>query len=97
MIEIIQQPPQHDVLVDARGLACPIPLLKARLEIKRMETGQVLLVMSTDAGTQRDFRTFAGSSSHEVLQEESGEGEFRFWLRIGTLEAQRSEPREYLL
>jgi len=74
---------QADAEVDARGMACPIPLLKARLEIKRLEVGQVLLVISTDAGTRRDFRSFASTANHELVLEEEESGVYRFWLRIG--------------
>ena len=97
MTEQCAQHLEPDVLVDAKGFACPIPLLKARLEIKRMGIGQVLLVKSTDVGTQRDFRSFAASSNHEVLQEKAGDGEFWFWLRIGTLKARPEEPSTFIL
>ncbi|MGP0171336.1 sulfurtransferase TusA family protein [Pseudomonas sp. NCHU5208] len=88
---------QHDVLVDAKGMACPIPLLMARLQIKRMETGQVLLVEATDVGTQRDFRSFAASANHEVIRETAADGEFRFWLRIRTLKTEAVEPDQFQL
>lgn len=49
----------HDVELDASGLNCPLPLLKAKMELNRMASGAVLKVIATDAGSQRDFRTFA--------------------------------------
>ncbi|HAC66414.1 MAG TPA: response regulator SirA, partial [Pseudomonas sp.] len=45
--------------LDASGLSCPMPLLKAKLELNRLSSGDVLAVVATDAGSQRDFRTFA--------------------------------------
>lgn len=83
-----QQPGQTfalavDTELDARGFPCPIPLLKTRLEVNRMDVGQILKVVSTDAGTKRDFRTFASQTPHEVVHEEEEGGEFSFWLRVG--------------
>ena len=46
---------QFDVEVDARGLACPLPLLRAKLALNDMAVGHVLKVLATDAGSQRDF------------------------------------------
>jgi TusA-related sulfurtransferase len=48
-----------------------------------MDVGQILKVISTDAGTKRDFRTFASQTPHEVVHEEEEGGEFSFWLRVG--------------
>lgn len=71
-----------DVTVDARGLQCPIPILKARLECNRMTEGQVLQVLSTDAGSKRDFKTFAQQTGHDLIGEAEEGGVFGFWLRI---------------
>lgn len=72
-----------DVELDACGFPCPIPLLKTRLEVNRMDAGQVLKVISSDAGTKRDFRTFVSQSAHELVREEEEGGVYSFWLRIG--------------
>lgn len=71
-----------DLVVDARGLQCPIPILKARLECNRMSEGQVLQVLSTDAGSKRDFKTFAEQTGHELIGAAEEDGVFGFWLRI---------------
>ena len=71
----------HDALVDASGLNCPLPLLKAKLELNRLVSGQTLKVIATDAGSQRDFRTFARLAGHELLREEDDAGTYRYWLR----------------
>ena len=71
----------HDVELDACGLRCPMPLLKAKLELNKMGSGAVLKIMATDAGSQRDFRAFAHLAGHALLHEEV-EGEvYRYWLR----------------
>ena len=73
--------PAHDAELDASGLNCPLPLLKAKLELNRLPSGAVLKVIATDAGSQRDFRAFARLAGHELLREEEAEGCFRYWLR----------------
>jgi tRNA 2-thiouridine synthesizing protein A len=70
-----------DAQLDARGLNCPLPLLKAKLELNRLASGAVLKVEATDAGSQRDFRAFATLAGHSLLREEVDNGVYRYWLR----------------
>ncbi|WP_069863696.1 sulfurtransferase TusA family protein [Pseudomonas citronellolis] len=70
-----------DAELDASGLNCPLPLLKAKLELNRLASGQVLKVTATDAGSQRDFRAFAQLAGHQLLCEEVEDGLYRYWLR----------------
>ncbi|WP_181295302.1 sulfurtransferase TusA family protein [Pseudomonas sp. Q2-TVG4-2] len=70
-----------DAELDAVGLECPMPLLKAKLELNRLASGQVLKVTATDPGSQRDFRSFAKLAGHTLLREEADEGLYRYWLR----------------
>ncbi|MBP1128315.1 MULTISPECIES: sulfurtransferase TusA family protein [Pseudomonas] len=70
-----------DAELDASGLNCPLPLLKAKLELNRMTSGAVLKVTATDAGSQRDFRTFAKLAGHTLEREEDEAGVYRYWLR----------------
>lgn len=72
-----------DAQVDATGMSCPLPLLKAKLELNRMQRGGVLKVEATDAGSQRDFRAFASLAGHTLLREEVDGGVYRYWLRKG--------------
>ncbi|ROO02086.1 response regulator SirA [Pseudomonas moraviensis] len=71
----------HDVELDASGLNCPLPLLKAKMELNKLPSGAVLKVIATDAGSQRDFRTFAKLAGHELLREEDEAGIYRYWLK----------------
>ena len=71
----------HDVELDASGLNCPLPLLKAKMELNELQSGAVLKVIATDAGSQRDFRTFAKLAGHALLREEDGAGIYRYWLK----------------
>lgn len=70
-----------DAEVDASGLNCPLPLLKAKMELNRLAPGAVLKVLCTDAGSQRDFRTFAKLAGHALLQEKVEAGVYTYWLQ----------------
>lgn len=74
---------QPDQTVDARGLACPLPLLRAKVALNAMETGQLLYLTATDAGSQRDITRFAELAGHALLGAEERGGEFHYWLRKG--------------
>ena len=71
----------HEALVDASGLSCPLPLLKAKLALNGLASGQTLKVIATDAGSQRDFRTLARLTGQTLLHEEEDAGTYRYWLR----------------
>jgi len=73
--------PACDCELDAVGLDCPMPLLKAKLELNRLASGQVLKVTASDPGSQRDFRSFARLAGHALLHEEVVDGLYRYWLR----------------
>ena len=57
-----------DRQVDACGLHCPLPLLKARQALRELSAGETLLVAATDAGSWRDFSAFAEQSGHILLE-----------------------------
>ncbi len=54
--------------VDARGLACPLPLLKAKQALNQLSTGEQLIVLATDEGSVRDFKTFSELSGNLLLE-----------------------------
>ncbi|WP_008292402.1 sulfurtransferase TusA family protein [Congregibacter litoralis] len=70
-----------DARVDARGLRCPMPLLMAKRGLNALEVGQTLHLLSTDAGSRRDFEVFARQSGHEIVQTLDVDDEFHFVLR----------------
>jgi len=74
-------PDKCDAELDASGLSCPLPLLKAKLELNRLASGAVLKVLATDAGSQRDFRTFAKLAGHTLLHEAMDQGVYTYWLK----------------
>ncbi|MDC6382049.1 sulfurtransferase TusA family protein [Pseudomonas graminis] len=81
MSDAVGHPATCDAELDASGLNCPLPLLKAKMELNRLASGTVLKVTATDAGSQRDFRTFAKLAGHVLLHEENADGIYRYWLR----------------
>jgi tRNA 2-thiouridine synthesizing protein A len=70
-----------DYSLDARGLECPMPLLKAKQALNRLEPGQILSVTATDSGSVRDFRTFTELSGHELLESDEHMGVYRYLIR----------------
>lgn len=70
-----------DAVLDATGLACPLPLLKAKQALYGLAGGQLLEVHATDAGSWRDMASFAEHSAH-VLEDRCQVGEvYYYWLR----------------
>jgi TusA-related sulfurtransferase len=67
--------------VDARGLNCPLPILKAKKALAEMASGEVLKVVATDPGSVRDFQAFARQTGNQLLEQQSGETEFVHYLR----------------
>lgn len=72
---------EFDCEVDARGLNCPLPILRAKKALAGLQSGQVLKIVSTDPGSQRDFEAFASQTGNALLRAEMGVGEWIFYLR----------------
>jgi TusA-related sulfurtransferase len=67
--------------LDARGLNCPLPILKAKKALAEMASGEVLRIVSTDPGSMRDFQAFARQTGNELVEQTSNEREFVHLLR----------------
>ena len=67
--------------LDARGLNCPLPILKAKKALAEMETGQVLRIVATDSGSVRDFQAFAKQTGNALLSHTQNGLEFTFLMR----------------
>lgn len=67
--------------VDATGLACPMPLLKAKRALNGLHSGEQLRVLATDSGSVRDFQVFAEQSGHALLASEEVDGVYRYLLQ----------------
>jgi tRNA 2-thiouridine synthesizing protein A len=70
-----------DIFLDAVGLDCPLPLLKAKQALNRMTCGEVLEVLATDVGSVRDFEVFAKQSGHALLLSEDKAGTYRYLFK----------------
>ena len=67
--------------LDASGLTCPMPLLKAKQALNRLPAGALLRVIATDPGSVRDFEVFARQSGHELIESKRAATRFEFLLR----------------
>jgi len=71
----------HDFELDARGLNCPLPILRTKKVLNGMSPGQSLKILATDPGSVRDFQAFARQTGHELVAASASGGEFHFLLR----------------
>ena len=72
---------EDDVLLDVKGLICPMPLLKAKRALNAMEIGQTLRILATDDTSQQDFITFSEQSGHQLISSSVSEGVYNHLLR----------------
>ncbi len=70
-----------DQEVDARGLSCPLPILRAKKALNRLASGQILKIMATDPGSVKDFEAFANQTGNELLDSSTQDQEFHFRLK----------------
>ena len=70
-----------DQELDARGLNCPLPILRAKKTLNAMTRGQILKIMATDPGSVKDFEAFAKQTGNALLDSSEVEGEFHFTLK----------------
>ncbi len=70
-----------DKELDARGLNCPLPILRAKKALGEVGAGQVLKIVSTDPGSVKDFAAFAKQTGNELLSTAEAGGEFTFFMK----------------
>ncbi|CAG4885261.1 Sulfur carrier protein TusA [Georgfuchsia toluolica] len=70
-----------DLEVDARGLACPLPILRTKKALATMQTGQVLRIVATDPGSVKDFEAFSQQTGNELLGQTQKDKEFEFFMK----------------
>lgn len=71
-----------DTLLDATGLKCPIPVLKARKAVKSMADGDRLEILATDPGAVADFDAFCRTGGHDLIERSQDDDVYRFLIRI---------------
>ena len=67
-----------DKILDAKGLACPMPIVKTKKAMNELESGQVLEVLATDKGAKSDLTAWAKSGGHELLDHKEENNVFTF-------------------
>ena len=72
---------RFDAELDARGLNCPLPIVRAKKMIAPMEVGQVLKILATDPGSVKDFDAFCKQTGNELVSSSEGDGEYEFLIR----------------
>jgi len=70
-----------DKELDARGLNCPLPILRAKKALTDMQSGQVLKIVATDPGSVKDFQAFSKQTGNELLQHGEAQKEFTFYMK----------------
>lgn len=70
-----------DLEFDARGMRCPMPVIKARKYLDQLKTGQILLILADDPGAKKDFPAFCSQTGHELIASQEENGVFKFYIR----------------
>jgi len=70
-----------DQVLDAKGLNCPLPILKAKKALKSLESGQTLEVVSTDPGSVADFGAFCRTTGNELMEQSEAGGVYTYLIR----------------
>lgn len=70
-----------DQVLDAKGLSCPLPILKTKKAVDALTKDQVLKVETTDPGSKNDMASWAKRTGNEVMKVEEGSGTFTFYIK----------------
>ena len=70
-----------DKELDARGLNCPLPILRTKKALAELQSGQVLKVMATDPGSVKDMQAFSKQTGNELLSSAEANGEYQFFMK----------------
>ncbi|WP_078549448.1 sulfurtransferase TusA family protein [Litchfieldia alkalitelluris] len=70
-------------VLDAKGLACPMPIVKTRKAMNELESGEVLEIHATDKGAKNDLTAWAKSGGHEFIKHEEESDVLKFWIKKG--------------
>lgn len=71
----------YDKELDASGLNCPLPILRAKKTLNEMDSGQVLRIVATDPGSVKDFDSFTKQTGHELLESTEEGGKYMFLIK----------------
>ncbi|CAG7607693.1 Sulfur carrier protein TusA [Paenibacillus solanacearum] len=71
------------LIVDAKGLACPMPIVKAKKGMDTLASGQLMELHTTDKGSMNDFQTWVRQTKHELIEAKEDDGVFAFIVKKG--------------
>ena len=71
----------YDQELDATGLNCPLPILRAKKTLAGMQSGQVLRIVATDPGSVKDFEAFCKQTGNVLLSHAAADREFTFFMK----------------
>ncbi|WP_174733476.1 sulfurtransferase TusA family protein [Mesobacillus harenae] len=74
---------KSDKVLDAKGLACPMPIVKTKKAINELESGQILEILATDKGAKNDLTAWAKSGGHELMDSSEENGVYTFFIKKG--------------
>jgi len=72
---------EADKILDATGMACPMPIVKTKKAIEEIESGEVLEVHATDKGAKGDLTAWTKSGGHNMLKQTEEDGLLKFWIK----------------
>ncbi|WP_336788514.1 sulfurtransferase TusA family protein [Paenibacillus sp. MMO-177] len=72
---------QADIIVDTKGMACPMPIVKAKKALDTLQVGQTMVVLSTDKGSVNDFQAWVKQTKHELIKHEHEDGVYKFLVK----------------
>ena len=86
-----------DKVLDAKGLACPMPIVKTKKTINELEPGQVLEIQATDKGSTADLKAWAKGSGHQYLGTTETDGVLNHYLRKASIEEEKPETKHIVV
>ena len=72
---------KFDQILDAKGLSCPLPILKTKKALEALSKDQILKVETTDPGSKNDMASWAKRTGNEIVKVEEGAGSFTFYIK----------------
>lgn len=70
-----------DIIVDTKGLACPMPIVRAKKALDSLQVGQTMEVLSTDKGSVNDFQAWVKQTKNELIKHEEANGIYKFFVK----------------
>lgn len=68
-------------VLDAKGLACPMPIVRTKKAIDEINSGEILEIHTTDKGSKNDLTAWASSTGHELVKDTEEDGVYKFWIK----------------